>query len=88
MQSGRIGTLFGGAKKRHILLWEFDYGPESNVLVVDGRALCEPILVQGQISGPNNSFFSAANKTLKTNHYFSLMEHGVESLSLHYLDHR
>ena len=32
MQSGRIGTLFGGAKKRHILLWEFDCGPERNVL--------------------------------------------------------
>jgi len=43
-------------------LWEFDYGPESNVLVVDGRALFEPILVQGQISGTNNSFFSAATR--------------------------
>jgi hypothetical protein len=33
-------------------------------------------------------FCFSANKTLTTNHYFSLMKHGVESLSLHYLDHR
>ena len=72
MQRGRIGTLFGGAKKRHILLWEFDYGPESNVLVVDGRALFEPILVQGQISGTNNSFFSAATRPWKQTIIFPL----------------
>jgi hypothetical protein len=36
----------------------------------------------------NNSFFSAANKTLTTNHYFSVMDDDMESLSLHYLDHR
>ena len=52
MQSGRIGTLFGGAKKRHILLWEFDCGPESNVLVVDGKALFEPILSRVKSQGP------------------------------------
>ena len=52
-------------------------GPESKVLVVE-RSLNRESRVQ--IPGPsrtNNSFFSAANKTLTTNHYFSLMDHDV-----------
>ena len=66
-------------------------GPESKVLVVERRALFEP-RVQGSnpraLQETNNSFFSAANKTLTTNHYFSLMDNDVQSLSLHYVYHR
>jgi hypothetical protein len=36
----------------------------------------------------NNSFFSAANETLTTKCYFSMMDNDMESLSLNYLDHQ
>jgi hypothetical protein len=35
----------------------------------------------------NNSFFLAANETLTTKCYFSLMDNDMDSLSLNYLDH-
>jgi hypothetical protein len=36
----------------------------------------------------NNSIFSAANETLTTKCYFSMMDIDMESLNLNYLDHR
>jgi hypothetical protein len=36
----------------------------------------------------NNSFFSAANETLTTKCYYSLMDNDMESLSLYYQYHR
>ena len=53
-------------------------GPESKGLVVEHSL--DLIKSRVQISVTINSFFSAANKTLTTNHYFSLMDNDMESL--------
>ena len=66
----------GKAKKTHT----FSCGIElwSSLVVEHSLNL---ILVQGSnpmaLQETNNSFFSAAYKTLTTNHYFSLMGHDV-----------
>jgi hypothetical protein len=66
----------GKAKKPTHSLVGLNCGRESKVLVVE-RSLNQESRVQdpgpSSFQETNNSFFSAANKTLTTNHYFSLM---------------
>jgi hypothetical protein len=70
----------GEAKKATHSLVGLNCGPESKVLVVERFFFFES-RVQGSnpraLQETNNYFFSAANKTLTTNHYFSLMDHDV-----------
>ena len=80
----------GGGKKKPIL----SCGDRTVVRTVFVSGKVEPLLTDRPGSKSqgtkmsNNSFFSAANETLTTKCYFSVMDNDMDSLSLNYQYHR